>query len=251
MIVSPAAGSTSPLSKAGLAVKGYGQRAPIKTSNGKWTGQFHAGVDITAPEGDLLVAAVSGTVVATGWAGSGLAVGRSGMFVLIRSGAYDIYTGHMSYIGVRAGQHVVAGQPSGAVGSTGNVTGPHVHVEVRYAGTTTTLDPIVWFAARGVTLGADSPNPSPTAEDPDMAFTDAQAKQLATLDANVKLLMEWMQTSAGPTYLWQIRQDTARLLGRDPGAATDPAALAADIVAAMGKDMAKQVVQELGRELTT
>lgn len=57
-------------------------------------------------------------------------------------------------------------------------------------------------------------------EDDEMGMTEEQAATLATVDANVKLLMEWMQIggsgSGDPTYLWQIRQDTAELLKRNP-----------------------------------
>ena len=42
---------------------------------------------------------------------------------------------HQSRIGIRVGQQVTAGQVVGSVGATGNVTGPHLHYEVRVGGT--------------------------------------------------------------------------------------------------------------------
>ena len=49
-----------------------------------------------------------------------------------------------------AGQPVRAGDVIGSVGSTGNVTGPHVHIEVR-PGAGDPVDPFTAFIAHGVT----------------------------------------------------------------------------------------------------
>ena len=43
----------------------------------------------------------------------------------------DLWYCHQSSIAVEPGDQVVAGQVIGSVGSTGNTTGPHVHLEVR------------------------------------------------------------------------------------------------------------------------
>jgi murein DD-endopeptidase MepM/ murein hydrolase activator NlpD len=52
---------------------------------------------------------------------------------------------HLSRVDVGVGDVVEAGQPIGAVGATGRVTGPHLHWLVRYG--TVTVDPMSWFAA--------------------------------------------------------------------------------------------------------
>ncbi len=95
----------------------------------------HAGIDIAAPVGTDVVAAFGGVVVSvrtdsyrgdkTLWKGA-----KSGNHVLIKNtdGAYQYY-GHLSQVDVREGDTVVHGQKIGAVGDTGNVTGPHLHFE--------------------------------------------------------------------------------------------------------------------------
>jgi murein DD-endopeptidase MepM/ murein hydrolase activator NlpD len=90
-----------------------------------WAG--HHAVDIAAPKGTAVYAAVSGTVVFTGWkSDSG---GGNMIWVMEGTKLYTTYN-HLSAIGVHKGQHVSAGQRIGSVGMTGNATGPHLHFEV-------------------------------------------------------------------------------------------------------------------------
>ena len=96
---------------------------------------YHGGVDIVKPGGHstgaLVVAAASGTVVTAGYHSS------YGYHVVINhgNGLSTLYA-HMlkGSLKVSAGQHVSAGQAIGNIGSTGNVTGPHLHFEVRVSG---------------------------------------------------------------------------------------------------------------------
>ena len=60
-----------------------------------------------------------------------------------------LYYAHQSTTNVRVGQRVTAGTVIGKVGATGNVTGPHLHLEVRVGGIPT--DPDRWFRTRGLT----------------------------------------------------------------------------------------------------
>lgn len=127
-------------------IKGYMEFSPI--SAGSFGGAFsmtsgfgprkspggigstnHRGVDFGAPMGTAIPSQSSGRVVASGW------MGGLGNAVIIESagGVQHVY-GHNSANYVSVGQTVGRGQAIGAVGSTGQSTGPHVHYEVRVNG---------------------------------------------------------------------------------------------------------------------
>ncbi|MCS5698363.1 M23 family metallopeptidase [Cyanobium sp. FGCU-52] len=92
---------------------------------GMW--RMHAGVDLAAPEGTPVVAALSGRVVMSGVAGGyGLAVEVEHD----RPRRRTLY-GHLSELYVKEGDTVRQGEVIGRVGSTGLSTGPHLHFEVR------------------------------------------------------------------------------------------------------------------------
>jgi murein DD-endopeptidase MepM/ murein hydrolase activator NlpD len=91
--------------------------------------EFHQGLDIAAPMGTTVTAAAGGTVIMAQW------YGGYGNYILIdHGGGYSTGYGHLSAIYVSTGQTVQRGQAIGAVGSTGQSTGPHLHFEVRIAG---------------------------------------------------------------------------------------------------------------------
>lgn len=107
-----------------------------KTSDFGWrihpvTGErsFHTGVDIGAPLGTEVVAALDGVVTFAGWRG---AYGQ--MIELDHGDGYSTRYAHLSAIFVQYGQTVRAGQVIGLVGSTGRSTGPHLHFEFRIDG---------------------------------------------------------------------------------------------------------------------
>ncbi|MFF5403941.1 peptidoglycan DD-metalloendopeptidase family protein [Streptomyces misionensis] len=123
---------------------GTGYRA----AGSHWSKGYHTGVDFLVPTGTAVHAAAAGRVVEAGWGGS------YGYQVVIRhaDGHYTQY-GHLSAIAVRAGQHVTAGQRVGRSGATGNVTGPHLHFEVRTGpGFGTDVDPLAYLRAHGVRI---------------------------------------------------------------------------------------------------
>ena len=92
---------------------------------------FHNGVDLAAPQGTPIYAALEGTVVATGWDNV------YGKFVTVshHSGYKTLY-GHMSKITTKKGAYVTPSTKIGEVGSTGQSTGPHVHFTVYKNGRT-------------------------------------------------------------------------------------------------------------------
>jgi murein DD-endopeptidase MepM/ murein hydrolase activator NlpD len=95
-----------------------------------YSASHHPAIDIGAPTGTPVVAAVNGKVIWAGWKTSGGGLG-GGIEVWIASGTrmYTTYN-HLSAEFVRVGQVVTAGQRIGSVGMTGNATGPHLHFEV-------------------------------------------------------------------------------------------------------------------------
>jgi murein DD-endopeptidase MepM/ murein hydrolase activator NlpD len=98
---------------------------------------FHTGVDLAISQGTPIQAAEAGQVVqAAGQTDSlGFLVGYGNLVrVQANSGRVDFY-GHMVAFAVQRGDVVQPGQVIGYVGSTGYSTGPHVHFEVRVAGT--------------------------------------------------------------------------------------------------------------------
>jgi murein DD-endopeptidase MepM/ murein hydrolase activator NlpD len=127
------AGAGSPGSFGGIK-RGSGRL--IYPVNGTFTspfgmrwGRLHAGIDISAPTGTPIRAADSGRVAIAGWTGG------YGQYTCIQhTGSMSTCYGHQSRIGVSSGQGVRQGQVIGAVGNTGNSTGPHLHFEVRING---------------------------------------------------------------------------------------------------------------------
>ncbi|MBQ1519496.1 MAG: peptidoglycan DD-metalloendopeptidase family protein [Ruminococcus sp.] len=90
----------------------------------------HKGFDIAADMGTDIYAAGDGEVVSAGWNPGGY-----GYFVMIdHLDGYQTVYAHMSQVYATTGTTVKRGQLIGAVGSTGDSTGPHCHFEVRYMG---------------------------------------------------------------------------------------------------------------------
>jgi murein DD-endopeptidase MepM/ murein hydrolase activator NlpD len=87
--------------------------------------RFHDGLDIAANHGNSVYAYTDGRVIEAGWNGG------YGNCVLIDHGnGLKTRYAHLSRINVKVGQKIKTGQKIGAVGSTGNSTGPHLHFEV-------------------------------------------------------------------------------------------------------------------------
>ena len=120
--------------KLGLPLKGM-KRGNIsshfgpRSSPGGFGSSYHEGLDIAFPTGTKVLACETGTVTTAGW------YGGLGKCIIIDHGRklQTVY-GHLSAIKVRSGQKVVRGQHIGNVGSTGNSTGPHLHLRVKVNG---------------------------------------------------------------------------------------------------------------------
>lgn len=110
----------------------FGQSGPY------WSSGYHTGLDFAAPTGTSILAIANGVVTSTGYEG---AYGNKTV-VTLEDGT-EVWYCHQTSYSVSVGDNVVAGQPIGTVGSTGNTTGPHLHLEVRPGGG----DPVDPFAA--------------------------------------------------------------------------------------------------------
>lgn len=111
----------------GRVVSGVGMRPS------PWTGEmeYHAGLDIPKPIGTPVRAAGAAVVESVD--------GKLGNIVLNHGQEIKTKYAHLSKIYVHGGEQVGKGQVIAAVGNTGKSTGPHLHYEVRVAGSV--IDP--------------------------------------------------------------------------------------------------------------
>lgn len=120
--------------------KASGKIIAVRPVSGKITSRFgnvskirsgaHTGLDISASAGTAILSCNSGTVTFAGRKGS------YGNLVIVSHGnGVETWYAHCSKLYVSAGKSVSAGQTIAAVGSTGNSTGPHLHLEIRINGT--------------------------------------------------------------------------------------------------------------------
>jgi murein DD-endopeptidase MepM/ murein hydrolase activator NlpD len=100
----------------------------------------HTGIDFRAAEGLPVPAIAPGTVVVAEPTG-----GYGNMVEIDHGNGVTTRYGHLSQIGVRAGQAVARGEMIGKAGATGRATGPHLHYEVRVEGEA--VDPMAYVAA--------------------------------------------------------------------------------------------------------
>ncbi len=145
----------------------YFGTTPFSTANPQvYNGSGHNGIDIAAPIGTPVEAALSGTVLATGNTdlvrdANGRQCYSFGKWVMLEhhNGINTMYA-HLSEIDISKGQSIKTGQVIGLSGMTGYATGPHLHFGV-YATEGTEIMTLRQF--RGATIGcADAEMPVAT-----------------------------------------------------------------------------------------
>lgn len=99
----------------------------MKTISGNGYSSIHPAIDIAGAVGNAVYASASGVVVYAGWNDWGYGY----MVVIDHGNGWQTLYAHLSSINVGCGQGVAQGKVIGAVGSTGNSTGPHLHFEMQ------------------------------------------------------------------------------------------------------------------------
>jgi murein DD-endopeptidase MepM/ murein hydrolase activator NlpD len=127
-----------------LPTTGYHLTARFGMAGGLWSSN-HTGLDFAAPTGTPITAVANGVIKETGSAGS-----YGNRTVETLTDGTELWYAHQSEIDVQPGDVVSGGQVIGKVGSTGNTTGPHVHLEVRPGGGDP-VDPYQALVFHGVT----------------------------------------------------------------------------------------------------
>jgi multidrug efflux pump subunit AcrA (membrane-fusion protein) len=144
----PAAPSAPPAAPATASVAYPVPQGTLTSGFGMRNGVLHAGVDIAAPLGTPIHAAVGGVVISAGPADG------FGHWVRIRDTDGTVYVyGHMYAEGIHVsvGQTVNAGDHIADIGQDGDSTGPHLHFEVHPNGGAP-VDPVQFMGALGITL---------------------------------------------------------------------------------------------------
>ena len=127
-----------------LPVTGYNLSARFGQRSGLWS-TVHTGLDFAGPSGSTIVSVGAGVVKSTGYEGA-----YGNRTVITLSDGTDIWYCHQSRIAVQVGDQVGPGDIIGYTGSTGNVTGPHLHLEV-HPGGGVAVDPFTALVAHNVT----------------------------------------------------------------------------------------------------
>jgi murein DD-endopeptidase MepM/ murein hydrolase activator NlpD len=126
-----------------LPVVGYRLTGRFGDRSSLWS-SVHTGLDFAAPTGTPIRSVAVGRVLSTGYDGP------YGLKTVVRlADGTELWFCHQSVVQVQVGEQVRVGQVIGDIGSTGNVTGPHLHLEVHPAGGDP-VDPETWLRARGL-----------------------------------------------------------------------------------------------------
>lgn len=127
-----------------LPTSAYTLTSHYGDSGSMWSSGYHTGLDLAAPTGTPVKAVAAGKIISAGWSGA-----YGYRIVLQLEDGTEIWYCHLSSMSVTSGA-VVGGETIGRVGATGNVTGAHLHLEVRKGGST--MDPLAWLNSKGLTV---------------------------------------------------------------------------------------------------
>ena len=173
----------------------YGAKDP-----GMWNGakNYHTGDDYAVPVGTSVKAVADGTVYDDSPGAD------FGVYVQVDHGnGYQTLYGHLQSRSVKIGQKVVTGQEIGKSGQSGNVTGPHLHFEVR-KGKNNPVDPSQFLTGTGGTKQTVS---GKTVSAPGTVLGTGDQRAWATdflkgmgapaTSANIKAMTTWMAYEGG------------------------------------------------------
>jgi murein DD-endopeptidase MepM/ murein hydrolase activator NlpD len=123
-------------------VYNYEITATFGSSGSLWSAD-HTGLDFAAPEGTPVMATAAGEVTSTTYDSA-----YGNQIVVTHDDGTETWYCHLSSFSVSPGESVAPSETIGAVGSTGNTTGPHLHLEVHpYGGAA--VDPYWYLQERG------------------------------------------------------------------------------------------------------
>ncbi|MFJ9849513.1 M23 family metallopeptidase [Streptomyces sp. NPDC101150] len=125
-------------------VASYTLTASFGQAGDRWAAD-HTGQDFAAPTGTPVRAVHSGTITQAGWAGS-----YGYRLVVTLDDGTELWFCHLSSM-VKTSGKVSTGDVIARVGATGNVTGPHLHLEVR-PGAGDPIDPMPWLRDHGLNV---------------------------------------------------------------------------------------------------
>ncbi|WP_117161390.1 M23 family metallopeptidase [Paraliobacillus sp. X-1268] len=98
----------------------------ISSYMGERWGSYHKGIDIAGPSNRAIIAADNGTVESAGWDSGGY----GNKVIINHNNGYKTVYAHLASISVSSGETVTQGEQIGVMGTTGNSTGIHLHIEV-------------------------------------------------------------------------------------------------------------------------
>ncbi|MGP3687532.1 M23 family metallopeptidase [Streptomyces sp. IBSNAI002] len=127
-----------------LPTSAYTLTSHYGVAGSMWSSGHHTGLDFAAPTGTPAKAVAAGKITSAGWSGA-----YGYRIVLELEDGTEVWYCHLSSMSVTSGS-VAPGETIGRVGATGNVTGPHLHLEVRKGGST--VDPLAWLTSKGLNV---------------------------------------------------------------------------------------------------
>jgi len=126
-----------------LPLSSYRITATFGETSGLWA-NTHTGLDFSAPSGTPVMSVTNGVVTAVGYEGS-----YGNQVIVTTDDGEELWYCHLTAFAVSVGDTVRSGEVLGYVGSTGNSTGPHLHLEV-HPGAGDPVDPYYALVAHGV-----------------------------------------------------------------------------------------------------